>query len=152
MRQEFLEKLDEFHRSPKTKADQIVSVLGERLIIELATSVAQGPAPEHVVFERAGVPPHLWSYVRESRLYQLHLEEQLQLANTPREVSKRIRDRARVMVEAALPVVYELATKDDNAPMARLEAFRTLAKLAGAEARETKGPDKPRAAITIDLS
>lgn len=102
--------------------------------VGLAREIAQGIIPIAdlaVVYGFTGVADPKWLDVLAHPEFQRVLGEAVREWNSADGTAKRVRFKAAAAVEANLPVIHEIVNTGTVSAIQRVEAFRTLARLAG---------------------
>lgn len=108
-----------------------------KLLSRIAIEVAAGMQSEEDVPDVFNIPRSEWVKIRQSEDWQrAYLRAHSEVGGSDNSL-KRIRMKAAVAVEDSIPTIYSILHDADASATARLDAFKQLATVAGADPKSS---------------
>lgn len=119
----------------------------------IAAELAAGLSDAATIRERYGISQAQWDTLRKTPAFRNMLAEALQKLQGDLNAGKRITIKSEIALEDSIPVLYEIAHDKDAQSSARVDAVKTMAALAGRNAKEGQGgASGPGFSININFS
>lgn len=119
----------------------------------IAAELAAGLSDAATIRERYGISQAQWDTLRKTPAFRNMLAEALQKLQGDLNAGKRITIKSEIALEDSIPVLYEIAHDRDAQSGARVDAVKTMAALAGRNAKEGQGAAAgPGFSININFS
>ena len=106
------------------------------LSAHVAMELAAGLSDPATVRERYGISEPQWDVLKRTPVFRDMLREAVQKLRGDLNSGKRITLKSEVALEDSISVLYTLAHDHELRPEARIEAIKTMAQLAGRNAKD----------------
>jgi hypothetical protein len=112
--------------------DELIRLANPKMILELAAGIND---PGDVI-ERYGVTPEQFGRLRDMPAFRSAYREAKAFWEGDSNYKERIAVKAGVMVEETLMDVYDIIKESDTHKSIRMDAFKTLAAMAGTDGKQ----------------
>lgn len=134
---------------PGTEVGLDLSHLNAHIAAELAAGLSDAAA----IRQRYGISQAQWETLKKTPAFRNMLAEAIQKLQGDLNAGKRITIKSEIALEDSIPVLYEIAHDKDAQSNARVDAVKTMAALAGRNAKEGQGGTAgPGFSININFS
>lgn len=124
----------------------------DKVSSELAFDLASGLWERDIVLQKHEVDESQWERLRKNPQFREKLREAFDYWNGKNGADRRIRAKAKMMLEESLPVLHKIANAEDNSAGARLSAIERMEQLSGMkEEQPGGGATGPVFAISINI-
>jgi len=128
--------------------DLSVGDLSATIAMELATGLS---SPD-TIRQRFNLTPDQWKHLSSNKLFRGMVRDALKSWQGDVNAGKRITLKAEVMLEDSLEVLYGIAKANDIPSSQRIEAVRTMADLAGRNAKLPVDAGPKQAGFTLNIN
>lgn len=126
----------------------LVNDIDSRLAFDLATQMSELP----VILERYSLTAGDLQAKLANPVFQKIFRDAKALWSSDLSVKERIRLKSQALIEDSLLEMYRIFHDETVAPPARIEAFKTMAKVATVDGADQKGPEAgTRVNITFNI-
>lgn len=105
------------------------------LSAQIAAELAAGLSDSAAVRERYGISEAQWKSLKNNPAFKNLLREALRTWRGDMNAGQRITKKSEIILEDALPILDSIAHNSDHPPLARIEAVKQMATLAGRNAK-----------------
>ena len=126
----------------------------EDLSATICAELAAGLADADGIKEKYDITDGRWNTLKKSRAFRNMLKDAIQAWTGDLNAGKRITKKAEIMLEDSMPVLHAIAHGNDVPSQQKIDSVKTMASLAGRNAKEagagTGGDGKTTINIHID--
>jgi hypothetical protein len=112
-------------------SEQMLTTHDEKRLRDLAAGLIRGIEEPETVLERCGFTAEDYTELSETRMFRQMLREAQEEWEGARNTHKRIKLKAAVNIEEALPHFYQAMTSDKEPLSAKVKAFEVVSRVAG---------------------
>jgi hypothetical protein len=106
------------------------------LSAQIAAELAAGLSDTAAIRERYGISDAQWQAMKANPAFRNLLKDAVRTWRGDMNAGQRITKKSEIILEEALPVLDSIAHNAENAPLARIEAVKQMATLAGRTAKQ----------------